>query len=82
MPYSMMGVRSPSHKYGIEVGEDDRTVRNERAVFHDLRTDPYELDNLAGGAAQADVAESLRETLLDWHRSTPWLHVSDELPHL
>ena len=82
MPYSMMGVRSPSHKYGIEVGEDDRTVRNERAIFHDLRTDPYELDNLAGGDVQAGVAASLRETLLDWHHSTPWLHVSDELPHL
>ena len=82
MPYSMMGIRSPSHKYGIEVDEDDRIVRNDKAVFHDLRSDPYELDNLAERDAQAEIGNRLRETLLEWHRSTPWLKVSDELPHL
>lgn len=82
MPYSMMGIRSPSHKYGIEVDEDDRTVRNDQAVFHDLRSDPYELDNLARSDEQAEIGDRLRGTLLEWHRSTPWLDVSDELPHL
>ena len=82
MPYSMMGIRTPSHKYGIEVEEDDRTIRDDAAVFHDLRSDPYELDNLAGRPMQADVADRLRATLTEWHRATPWLEVSDELPHL
>ena len=82
MPYSMMGIRTPSHKYGIEVEEDDRTIRNDAAVFHDLRSDPYELDNLAGKPEQAEVASHLRRTLVDWHRSTDWLDVTDDLPHL
>ena len=82
MPYSMMGIRSPTHKYGIEVEADDRTIRNDRAVFHDLRSDPYELRNLASEIAQLPEAEQLRNTLVEWHRSTPWLEVRDELPHL
>ena len=82
MPYSMMGIRSPSHKYGIEVEADDRALRNDRAVYYDLRSDPYELDNLAGQGAQPETANRLRGALLEWHRSTPWLDVSDELPHL
>ena len=82
MPYSMMGIRSPTHKYGIELEADDRKIRNDRAVFHDLRSDPYELRNLASEIAQFPVAEQLRNTLVEWHRSTPWLEVRDELPHL
>lgn len=82
MPYSMMGIRTPSHKYGIEVEADDRAIRNDRAVFHDLRSDPFELDNLAPKADQFPEAAQLRETLTAWHRSTPWLEVRDELPHL
>ncbi|MDE0102081.1 MAG: sulfatase-like hydrolase/transferase [Bryobacterales bacterium] len=82
MPYSMMGVRSPTHKYGIEVELDDRAVRNPAAAFHDLRADPFELKNLAGSGEQPETAAALRNTLLDWHRSTPWLEVADELPHL
>ena len=82
MPYSMMGVRTPTHKYGIEVEADDRTIRNDRAVFHDLRSDPFELENLANAGVQTDVASRLRATLLEWHRSTPWLEVTDALPHL
>ena len=82
MPYSMMGIRTPSHKYAIEVEEDDREIRNDRAAFHDLRSDPYELDNLASSAEQFPEAARLRDALIDWHHTTPWLEVRDELPHL
>lgn len=82
MPYSMMGIRSPAYKYGIEVEADDRAIRNDRAAFYDLQADPYELDNLAASDAQAGVGNRLREALLEWHQLTPWLNVSDELPHL
>ena len=82
MPYSMMGIRTPTHKYGIEVGADDREIRNDSAVFHDLEADPYELDNLAGRDHQSDLAEQLRDTLVSWHRSTPWFEIADNLPHL
>lgn len=82
MPYSMMGLRSPTHKYGIEVDTDDRAVRDDRAAFYDLRSDPYELENLARSGEQAPVADRLREALLAWHRTTPWLEIADDLPHL
>ena len=82
MPYSMMGIRSPTHKYGIKVEEDDRTIRNDRALFHDLRSDPYELEDLAARGTQGELGSGLRAALLDWHRSTPWLEVKDRLPHL
>ena len=42
MPHIMMGIRPPSHKYGIEVEVDDRALRNNRAVFHDLRSNTCE----------------------------------------
>ncbi len=82
MPFSMMGIRTPTHKYGIEVEADDRTIRNDQAVFHDLQADPFELENLGGSGAQAEVAKLLRETLVQWHQETAWLAVADDLPHL
>ena len=82
MPRSMMGIRTPTHKYGIELEEDDRRIRNDRALFHDLRTDPFELENLAAGDEQAHLAQQLRGDLIRWHEQTPWLEVSDALPHL
>ena len=79
---SMMGIRTPTHKYGIEVEADDRAIRNDRAAFYDLRADPYEMRNLALGSEQAETADHLRETLIGWHRTTPWLEIADDLPHL
>ncbi len=82
MQHSLMGMRTPTHKFGVEVEEDDRAVRNDRAVFHDLRKDPFELENLARTDQQPNIADGMREALLAWHGSTPWLDVADDLPHL
>lgn len=82
LPRSQMGIRTPTHKYAIELEEDERAVRDDRWLFHDLRDDPFELNNLAAGSEQAALAAELRETVVDWHQATPWLKVEDNLPGL
>ena len=82
LPRSQMGIRTPTHKYAIELEEDERVVRDDRSLFHDLRDDPFELNNLAAGSDQAALAAELRETVVDWHQATPWLKVEDNLPGL
>ena len=82
LPRSQMGIRTPTHKYGIELEEDERTVRDPRWLFHDLRDDPFELRNLAKSGEQAELAADLRQTVIDWHKATPWMVVRDNLPGL
>ena len=82
LPRSQMGIRTPTHKYGIELEDDERAVRDDRWLFHDLRSDPFELDNLAKGDRQAELAADLRQNVVDWHKVTPWMPVRDSLPAL
>jgi arylsulfatase A-like enzyme len=82
LPRSQMGIRTPTHKYGIELEEDERAVRDDRWLFHDLRDDPFELNNLAASSVQAGLADELREKVVEWHGATPWSEVTDELPGL
>ena len=82
LPRSQMGIRTPTHKYGIELEEDERAVRDDRWLFHDLRDDPFELNNLASAGVQAGLADELREKVVEWHGATPWSEVTDELPGL
>ena len=82
LPRSQMGIRTPTHKYGIELEDDERTIRDDRWLFHDLRSDPFELENLAKGNQQAELAADLRQTVVDWHKDTPWMPVRDNLPGL
>ncbi len=69
----LIGVRTPDHLYGMRVDRETRAITDERYQFFDLRSDPYELRNLAGMPEQADVAEELRASLAAWHASTPWM---------
>lgn len=75
-----IAVRTPTHLYGMALRDmstqehhpaNDEIV-DERRAFYDLRTDPFEQENLAGTGAQPEVAEKLRERLTRWHRETPW----------
>lgn len=84
-----VSIRTRTHKYGISTtnhhqdlermgkhvpgGVLDRTVVNERDRFHDLRDDPYEMNNLAETTEQEDLAASLRQRVLEWNRQTPWM---------
>ncbi len=82
LPRSQMGIRTPTHKYGIELEEDERTVRDDRWLFHDLRNDPFELENFAKSDRQRELASHLRQITVDWNATTPWMQVNDNLPKL
>jgi len=68
----LIGLRTPTHLYGIRLATDLWTPAEDPYCFHDLRDDPYELHNLAGAGRQADLAEWLRGRLLAWHIGVPW----------
>ena len=69
----LIGLRTPTHMYGMRLGDDLRTIEDERYSFHDLRDDPYEQVNLARTDVQADTAGMLRQRLRQWNARTPWL---------
>ncbi|HEY3340885.1 MAG TPA: sulfatase-like hydrolase/transferase [Anaerolineae bacterium] len=67
-----IGVRTPTHLYGLQLGED-RQPGTSTAWFYDLRDDPFEMNNLAPQDAQAGLTAELRARLLDWHQHTSWM---------
>ena len=68
----MLGLRTPTHLYGLKYDQDERRPMDENVWFYDLQADPYEMDNLTG-RAQEETEQRLREMLLAWDASTPWL---------
>lgn len=68
-----LGIRTPTHLYGMKLTEDARHIEQEAAWFFDLGQDPYEMNNLVETGGQATLATELRERLRDWHVATPWL---------
>jgi arylsulfatase A-like enzyme len=68
-----IGIRTPTHLYGVQLAPDLRAVVNDRLCFFDLRSDPYEQDNLAATDVQSALTSELRRRLVEWNRHTPWL---------
>jgi choline-sulfatase len=68
-----IGIRTPTHLYGMQLSPDLRTISNDCLCFYDLRADPYEFNNLATAAEQVPLAAEMRNRLAEWNRSTPWL---------
>ncbi|MHC4985208.1 MAG: sulfatase-like hydrolase/transferase [Planctomycetota bacterium] len=68
------GIRTPTHTYGMTLtGDGLRQIEDPDYCFYDNREDPYQTTNLIGTDAQADLAATLKQRVLDWHASTPWL---------
>lgn len=44
-------------------------------IFSGNAGDPYQFRNLAATAEQAELGRALRERVVGWHASTPWLAV-------
>ncbi len=42
--------------------------------FYDLRSDPYQMTNLADSSAQRELAAQLHTRLVDWNVNIPWMH--------
>lgn len=70
-----IGIRTPTHLYGMQLQNDLRRVENERVCYYDLERDPYQWSNEATDGEPDGAELDLRETLLAWHRNTPWLDV-------
>ncbi len=72
-PFCAMGIRTPTHMYGMLMNSEDTAIEDDRYQFYDLRADPYELNNLAKTGNSATLATGFREKLVKWDKETPRL---------
>jgi arylsulfatase A-like enzyme len=74
-----IAIRTPDFLYGMKMrggwnNVPKREVADDAFQCYDLRTDPYQRDNLARRNALPPEAAALRERLLEWNKTTPWLN--------
>jgi len=69
----LIGIRTPTHLYGVQLGDDQRTIADDAHSFFDLSDDPYEEHNLGGTDRQCELAETLKTHLAQWNAATPWM---------
>ena len=66
-----IGLRTPTHLYGVQLEADRRTISDEGQCFYDLIADPYEQHNLAGEGST--IEGDLAARLTKWNAQTSWL---------
>jgi len=66
-----IGLRTPTHLYGLPCPANAVEPGASPHYFHDLTADPWQLDNLAGGERQRELAGELDARLRAWHARTP-----------
>lgn len=69
----LAGIRTPTHTYGIRFDLATRAVTDDAVLFYDNAADPYQQHNLAGTTAQPARAAALRDAVVQWHQSAPWM---------
>lgn len=74
----MIGVRTPTYVYGVELDAQARQMDAKAWGFFDLQNDPYQMRNLAETGESQRQAHELRDALELWNASTPWRHVEDD----
>lgn len=72
-PLREMGIRTPTHLYGVLSNKEDTALVDDSHQFFDLQQDPYEMDNLAKTGKNAEIAKELKGRLLKWDKETPRL---------
>ena len=75
-----IGLRTPTHIYGMEMPEDWREPARRQSTdghwgFYDLVADPLQERDLLATGEQASLAAELEAQLTAWHRRTPWHEV-------
>ena len=68
-----MGIRTPTHLYGMLMNGEDTAIEDDRYLFYDLQEDPYEQNNLAKTGKEPALANEFREKLIKWDKETPRL---------
>ena len=69
----MLGVRTQTHLYGLSYDAKSREISDGETWLYDLRTDPYEMRNLADTGEQPETKAELHQRLTEWARQTPWM---------
>ena len=62
----LMPHRNGAHKFGTPITTDVPTMPEHFKRLFDLRSDPFEMRNLADNPEQAELLDSLRGRLLQW----------------
>lgn len=70
---SGVGIRTPTHLYGLPFQPESRSLASLPHYFFDLQNDPYQLHNLAGTGNQAGLAHALDAQLRAWDERIPWM---------
>jgi arylsulfatase A-like enzyme len=71
-----IAVRTTNHMYSIVTSAQENTSTRwveTGKFFYDMREDIFQLQNLADGSEQKDIAHRLREMVLQWDKETPWM---------
>ena len=64
-------IRTPSHMYYLPyTSEGSRQLDAQPTQFFDVRTDPYEFNNLVGTEVDAEIASELDQILRDWDQAS------------
>lgn len=76
-----IGIRTSTHLVGTRLDASPdfpaRPYAERNHRFYDMRSDPYQMNNLAGTGEQAAEAARLGRRLEAWHEQTPWRPVED-----
>ncbi|MHB0998866.1 MAG: sulfatase-like hydrolase/transferase [Armatimonadota bacterium] len=82
LPYSFIetggdgiGIRTPTHIYGIPWSQTPGALSDKPHYFYDLTSDPYQMNNLAGTGEHTDLAQELDSILRRWHGDTPGMEL-------
>jgi len=72
-PYGELGIRTETHMYGVVMDAQDSGIEKKRYLFFDLRSDPYQQNNLIETNEQPEMAKKLLAKLVEWDKKTPRL---------
>jgi arylsulfatase A-like enzyme len=66
--FGKLGVRTPTHTYGVSLDKNDHGIENDKYLFIDRTQDPYQMNNLVETSEQSDLAKSLRNKVIEWDK--------------
>jgi len=69
-PFAELAIRTPTHMYAVIMDEQGEKISNDKYLFFDMRTDPYQQKNLLETGEQSEIAQELREKLYRWNENT------------
>lgn len=78
--FGEIAIRTPHHLFAMmtrtRADSPRREITEPESLFYDLRSDPYQFNNLAGSSEQREVAVQLGQRLRQWDHNTPWMPTS------